>query len=262
MIESVCDRSRQIIMTKQKEMIRNKIYYIFLFFISVVTLSSCHQDQKKDDTNKFQDKLHTFNKSISKVDNAIILMDSLEKELNKVKEERDAGKITDSEAQKMMDVINKTLGRKVARSTNYHPASKLPVWAVRLGLTTPVNMVIDSDYSQVTSESNPDEGFNSLLMVYKANYEAAMKQAAIIAARANIPMTPEYKTIRELNANAKGEDVIKGVAYMNFEPGAPNQPKYAIAITVSEKGVLTISATDSRQMEQQLQKGLKKDQPN
>ncbi|MBN2615096.1 MAG: hypothetical protein JXR71_05325 [Bacteroidales bacterium] len=242
-------------------MIRKNIFYIPFLFISAMMLSSCHQDQKKDDSDKFQDKLHTFNSSINKVDNAIKLMDSLEQELNKVKAERDAGKITEAEAQKLMDAINKTLGRKVARSTNYHPASSLPNWAIRLGLSTPVNMTIDSDYSQTTSESNPDEGFNSLLMVYKGNYENAMKQAAIIAARARVPMTPEYKTIREMNAGAKNEDIIKGVAYMNFEPGAPNQPKYAIAITVSEKGVLTISATDSKQMEIQLQKGLKKDQP-
>lgn len=121
-------------------------------------------------------------------------------------------------------------------------------------------MVLDSDYSQVTSETNPDEGFNSLLMVYKGNYDTAMKQAAIIAARARIPMTPEYRTILEMNAHSSKEDMIKGVAYMNFEPGAPNQPRYAIAITVSNKGVLTISATDTKKMEQQLQEGLKQSQ--
>jgi hypothetical protein len=121
-------------------------------------------------------------------------------------------------------------------------------------------MAIDSDYSQITSERNPDEGYNSVLMVYKGSYANAMKQAAIIAARARIPMTPEYKTINEMNKQSNGEDIIRGVAYMNFEPGAPNQPKYAIAITVNDKGVLTISATDSRQMEEQLQKGFKKQQ--
>lgn len=242
---------------------QKNIYHIpLLLFVSILILTSCNEEKKKDDSEKFQNKLQSFNKSINKVDHTIKLMDSLEKELSKVKEMRDAGTISESEAQKQMDAINKTLGRKVARSTNYHPVSTLPGWAVQLGLSAPTGLTIDSDYSQSTSENNPDEGFNSLLMVYKPNYETAMKQAAIIAARARIPMTPEYKTIREMNAQAGKDDIIKGVAYMNFEPGAANQPQYAIAITVSEKGVLTISATDTKKMENQLQKGLKQSQPN
>lgn len=243
-------------------MIKKSIFSLpILLFITVFALTSCKEENnKKKEAEKFQDKLHAFNNSINKVDNTIKLMDSLEKELNKVKEKRNAGIISNDEAQKQIDFINKTLGRKVARSTNYHPTSSLPRWAVQLGLSTPAGMVLDSDYSQLTSESNPDEGFNSLLMVYKSNYETAMRQAAIIAAKAHVPMTPEYKTIRKMNAQSGNDDIIKGIAYMNFEPGAPNQPRYAIAITVSQKGVLTISATDTQKMEKQLQKGLKQSQ--
>ena len=39
---------------------------------------------------------------------------------------------------------------------------------------------------------------------------------------------------------------------MNFELGAKDNPKYNIAITVDDKGVLTISATDGEKMEQEL----------
>ena len=80
---------------------------------------------------------------------------------------------------------------------------------------------------------------------------SAMQQAAIIARNANVPLTKEYKSAFEMKKKF-GEDIIKGAVYMNFELGDPVQPKYSIAITVGENGTLTVSATDSRGMEEHL----------
>jgi hypothetical protein len=227
-----------------------KLLNFVLIATFLVGFYGCKQ-HKPDSTENFNTKLKEFKKNINKVDNTITMVDSLEKQQARINAERDAGKISDSEAKNKLDMLDKTLGRKVAQSTNLHPAKTLPEWAKELGLRMPMGMQLDTDYSQVTSEKNEDEGFNSVVLVFKGNYNTAMKQAAIIAKDAHVPLTKEYKTAFEMKEKY-GEEIIKGAVYMNFELGAPVQPKYSIAITVSENGTLTISATDSKGMESHL----------
>lgn len=231
---------------------RNIILFLSGVFILIILFPSCHSS-KKDSTKEFNARVNKLNKSISKVDNTITLFDSLQNELSKINKDLSEGKITVKEAVRKKDILERSLGRKVARTTNYHPAKKLPNWAKALGLTSPKGMKLDSDYSQITSVKNPNEGFNSVLMVYKSNYDKAMQQAAEIAKKAHIPLIKEYKAAFEMKKKYN-EEIIKGAVYMNFEPGAPSQPKYSIAITVDKNGLLTISATNTRQMESQLLK--------
>jgi len=211
---------------------------------------SCKQ-HKPDTAANFNAKLKEFKKNIKNVDNTITMVDSLAKQQARINSERDAGKISDSEAKNRLDIIERTLGRKVARTTNLHPAMNLPGWAKDLGLAMPNGMKLDTDYSQATSEKNQDEGFNSVVLVFNGNYKTAMQQAAIIAKDAQVPLTKEYKTAFEMKKKY-GDEIIKGAVYMNFDLGNPVQPKYSIAITVSENGTLTISATDSKGMEEHL----------
>ncbi len=227
-----------------------KLLHFFLIAAFLVSLFSCKQ-HKPNNTDNFNNRLKEFKKNINKVDNTITMVDSLDKQQAQINADRDAGKISDSEAKKKLDLLDRTLGRKVARTTNLHPARTLPDWARALGLRMPVGMELDTDYSQVTSEKNEDEGFNSVVLVFKGDYHHAMQQAALIAGDAHVPLTKEYKTAFEMKEKY-GEEIIKGAVYMNFELGAPVQPKYAIAITVSETGTLTISATDSKGMENHL----------
>ncbi len=228
---------------------------ITLFFSSILFLiilfPACHSSKNDNNTKEFNSRVKKLNKSINKVDNTITLFDSLQNELNKINKDLAEGKITVKEALNKKNILEKNLGRKVARTTNYHPAKNFPDWAKALGLTPPKGMKLDSDYSQITSVNNPDEGFNSVLMVYKSNYNIAMQQAAEIAKKAHIPLIKEYKAAFEMKKKYN-EEIVKGAVYMNFEPGDPSQPKYAIAITVDENGLLTISATNTRQMENQL----------
>lgn len=211
---------------------------------------SCKQ-HKPDTADNFNAKLKEFKKNIKNVDNTITMVDSLAKQQARINSERDAGKISDSEAKTRLDNLDRTLGRKVARTTNLHPAIDLPGWAKDLGLRMPRGMELDTDYSQATSEKNQDEGFNSVVLVFKGNYKTSMQQAAIIAQNAHVPLTKEYKTAFEMKKKY-GDEIIKGAVYMNFDLGDPVQPKYSIAITVSETGTLTISATDSKGMEDHL----------
>jgi len=220
--------------------------------LSLLFFPACNSP-KQNEAKKFDAKLNKFERSIKKVDKTMRMMDKMDAQIDSVKKERDAGKISDKAAQRRIDAINKTLGRQVAKSTNQHPATDLPTWAKDLGLSLPHGLTLDKDFSQLTSEDNPNEGFNSVTLVYRGDYSKAMKQAGIIAGRAHIPLTEEYKTAMEMKQKY-GDEIVKGAVYMNFDMGAAQHPRYNIAITVDESGTLTISATDTKKMRDLLQK--------
>ncbi len=218
--------------------------------IFLLVLTAC-DDQKPSEAHKFNKDLGTFNRTISKVDRTMDLIDSMQAAMDSLQKDLASGKITQAQAHERLNEINKKYGRKIARNSNYHPAVKLPQWAKDLGLTEPEGMVLDKDFSQVTSEDNEIEGYNSVTLVYKGRYKQAMKQAEIIARKAHIPMTKESKNAREMEKKY-GEVIMKGAIYMNFELGGENNPRYNIAITVDENGTLTISATDTEKLEELL----------
>ena len=224
------------------------VHGLFLF----VLLTAC-DEQKPSDAHKFNKDLGTFNRTINRVDKTMDLMDSMQMEIENVEKELSLGKIDAEQAHQRLNEINKKYGRQIAKNSNYHPATALPQWAKDLGLTEPQGMVLDKDFSQITSEDNDIEGYNSVTLVYKGRYKQAIKQAAIIAAKAHIPMTKESKNAMEIEKKY-GEVIMKGVIYMNFELGGKNNPRYNIAITVDENGTLTISATDTQKLEELLNK--------
>ncbi len=166
----------------------------------------------------------------------------------KVQQDYHQGRITESEAKVRMAAIDSQYNRNVALNSGSAHGHWFPAWAKALGLSEPKNMVLDKSLSQVTSESANGDGYNSLTLVYRGSYKQAMKQAETLAAMAKIPMTPEYKTAMEMKRKY-GDEILKGAVYMNFELGSKNNPKYNIAITVDDKGVLTISATDREKMD-------------
>ncbi len=216
----------------------------------IFTFSSCgspHSNPKK----KFDVRLDKFNRSLQKADKTMDMMDDRASQKAKVQEDYHQGKITEAEAQKRLAAIDNQYNRKAAVNSGNIHGPGLPGWAKALGLTEPKNMIMDKALSQVTNEDKREGGFNSLTLVYKGSYKQAMEQAEKVAAMAGIPLTPEYKTAMEMKRKY-GDDILKGAAYMNFELGAKNNPKYNIAITVDEKGVLTISATDAVKMDREM----------
>ena len=98
---------------------------------------------------------------------------------------------------------------------NENPVISLPYWAVKLGLTEPQGLTLDSDFSQSTSENNPDEGFNSVVMVYRGAYQVAMEQAKMIAAKAVIPLSDDYEAAQQL-AEKFGKPIISICDKMYF----------------------------------------------
>lgn len=215
----------------------------FTFF----SCGSPHSNPKK----KFDVRLNKFNRSLQKADKTMDMMDDRASRKAKVQEAYRQGKITEAEAQRRLAAIDNQYNRKVAANSGVAHKTGLPGWAKALGLTEPKNMILDKALSQVTNEDKREGGFNSLTLVYKGSYKQAMEQAEKVAAAAGIPLTPEYKTAMEMKRKY-GDDILKGAVYMNFELGAKNNPKYNIAITVDDKGVLTISATDAVKMDREM----------
>lgn len=228
-------------------MIRSPLGTVLLSIAAILILTQSCNEFPADDKNEgenFQENLNSFTNTIDRVDSTLDLMDQLQREIEKIEEDRNAGNISDDEAIRRLDDINEKLGRKIAKQANTSPATVLPRWAKRLGLTEPEGLAFDQDFSQSTSDRNPSEGFNSVIMVYRGEYNMAMKQAEIIAKKADIPLSQDYKDALMLKKEY-GIETIKGASYMNFEIGADDNPKYTISITVDDDGTLTINATDN-----------------
>lgn len=222
----------------------------FCFIVASLLLHSC--DGPETNENKdFQQNLSSFNSTINKVDSTFKLMDIMQQKVEDVERERALGEISDEEAIEKLNHIHNTLGRQIASTSNVRPVNGLPAWARQLKLSEPTGMELDRDYSQATSENNDDEGFNSIILIYRGNYDAAITQAGIIAEKANIPMSQDYKDALMLSRKYDIES-IKGASYMNFEIGSDNNPKYNISITVDDDGTLTINATDTDALMKQL----------
>ncbi len=227
---------------------------VSLWFCLVLTtgfLASCDFDEDVKEKT-FNQNLQSFNNNYNKVDSALVLIDQMQIEIDKVEAKRDRGEINEVEAEAKSDQIKNSFGRRIARASNVNPTTKLPLWANRLGLSEPQGMQIDVDFSQSTSESNPNDGYNSVLLVYRGGYNQAMDQARIIASKAHIPMSKDFEDAQIL-AKEYGIESLKGMAYMNFEMGATELPPYTLAITVDEDGTLTISATDTKKLAEQLE---------
>lgn len=189
-----------------------------------------------------------------------ILMDAVADRMNKMEalEKRvNAGKISQEEAGRLV----KKYAREFAIRTNFNPAYELPKWAKKLGLTEPQGMKLDSAVSRKTSADNPDEGFDSITLVFTGEYQTAMAEAKRIAEKAKIPISSEYlkakqkmeaarKRAFQMNRLDEFQD-IQGIAYMNYEvsdQGKNLNIKYLISISVDADGELSINAANHQQL--------------
>jgi hypothetical protein len=132
-------------------------------------------------------------------------------------------------------------------------ATSLPEWAKQLGLIEPLNMTLVPEKSHLTSASKPDEAFNSVTLVYTSNYDTAMNQACRIAKAANLPLSKDYKAMRKQAERAGRGSRLKGIAYMNYDLST-RDIDFLVYVSVDDKGMLTLSATDMKQLDGQLSK--------
>ncbi len=223
---------------------------IMMFFLLAFT--QCDPPKETSETDRFETELQTFNNRMSNIGQSMEILDAMQNELDEVEKLRAEGRIDDAEFNTRSNEIKDTYGRAMARQKNTAPVSGLPQWARELGLSEPVGLILDQEFSQVTSANNADEGFNSVLLVYSGNYNTAMQEAQRIASAARVPFSKDFLEAKEIT-ELYSSTPIKGVAYMNFDPFVKDAP-INISITVDETGMLTISAVNVEQMSRQFER--------
>lgn len=227
-----------------------KISYhlIIVIFISSWIFTSCKSNEQPDQENeKIQQQLDDLTESMEDIDETIELADYLNTQLEQLDKQVESGELTREQANKLAEELNKTYQREIAKRSNINPATKLPPWAEKLGLSEPKGLTLDPDFSKKTSLNDPDGGFNSIRLVYRGDYGKAIKQARIIAEKANIPLSKEYAEAYEMAKKyPSAGNEIKGISFMNYDLSS-HDIRYKISITVNAEGILTISAVDEEQ---------------
>lgn len=230
---------------------KSSIIRIFIFSFLLFSLFSCNsiEEEKKETSKKdFEQQIKSFSESLKDIDETMNLVDKLNKKMEELEKKVVSGEITREDANKIAEKLNETYSREIARRANINPASELPDWAKDLGLTEPKGLVLDQDFSKETSVNDPSEAYNSIKLVYTGNYDIAIEQARIIANKANIPLSKQYKKAFEFKEKyGKEIEGISGIAFMNYEFGDTNI-KYKISISVNQNGDLTINAVNMDQM--------------
>ena len=133
-----------------------------------------------------------------------------------------------------------------------------PDWLWELNIVAPKYLKLDKTKSQKTTEKI--EWFNSIHFVYKWDYDISMQQAKLIAEKADIPVSKEFKMAQEIlsslstwdNKNSEIEDMLwdmKWIVYTNYNLMDKKAPDYTIAITVNEDWSLELDVTDMLAME-------------
>jgi len=129
----------------------------------------------------------------------------------------------------------------------------LPDRAEKLWLSKPQWLALDKEACEQTFVDT--EWFDSVTLVYSGTYEAAMQQAKIIAEKAKVPVSTEFKMAQDALSGLSAEEIwaitsgsmLKWIIYTNFGLLATDID-YLITISVDENGKLIIEATNYEQM--------------
>jgi len=175
---------------------------------------------------------------------------SYEKRLQKLEADLAAGTLSKQNYDSLADILRTQLRRSNAVLTQSHNPDKMPEWVSELGVSEPDGMKFDQVFSDFTSVDNPDEGFNSVSLVYTGDYEIALEEAAKIAGNANLEKGRIF--------NAKGSPVKagistanQGVSYMNYRLNHSDKD-FLISLEVEPSGHLIIMVTDNKQLNERL----------
>ncbi len=125
-----------------------------------------------------------------------------------------------------------------------------PSWLSKTNIFAPNNMSIDESVSYQTTEQV--EWFNSIHFVYHWDYDYAMTQAEVIADKANISVSAEFKMAQDIIDNMDVDALqmkelmwdMKWIVYTNYSLMGGEDVDYMIAITVNEDGSLELDVTD------------------
>lgn len=223
-------------------------YTIVLYFVAAaIIFSSCRPKEEKTGEEVFEEQMDSFSKSMKDIDKTMDLVSLLNRKIEEIEEKVERGELTREQGNQLVEELNKTYRREIAKRSNIHPAKKLPDWAKALGLSEPTGMWQDQDFSSYTSVNNPEENYNSIKMIYRGEYQQALEQAALIAEKAGIPLSKEYAdAYQRAEKYPSVLEQIKGIAFVNYDHETKNL-KYKISVSVDENGTLTIYAIDDEQ---------------
>lgn len=224
-----------------------KYQLLFVSLVLIFLFSFCNAPEEKTGEDVFNEQMDTFKESMEEIDENMDLVTLINEQIGEIESKVDSGLLSREQGNRLIEEINETYRRELARLANINPARTLPQWAVDLGLSTPEGLILDPDYSSTTSSNDPEYGYNSVKLVYRGNYEKSLKEADKIARKAGIPMSTEYAEAYEKAEKYPSIlDEIRGIAYMNYDFDNRDS-KNKISITVDENGVLIIYAIDEEQ---------------
>ena len=181
-------------------------------------------------------------------------------------ESEEIGKEVQHEASEATNEEAAITEKKECDENTKNDTSRYPKWVQELGFVEPEGMKFQSEMSEVTSADDPGQSFNSINFVYKGDYEKAMEQAKIIADKAGVPMSEEFKRAKEANERLmkrKDElpenqvvEELKGAIYTNHRMDRPvdENLEYMISIMVDESGILTINIVNQKQAIEEAEK--------
>ena len=190
------------------------------------------------------------NREQQRIDSLKIALDSVETGLLALEKKYHAGLVKYKEYVKYKSRLEKAYQEVSVELGGLHQAYSLPRWAKELGLFEPEGMLLDSALSQETSVDRPGEGFNSITLVYISSPDSARHWADSIANSAGLTKSEEY-LVRSRTASKIKESDSPGATYLNYDLKAGDKD-YLISVNADSDGILTITATNMKQLNEKL----------
>lgn len=185
-----------------------------------------------------------------RIDSLKIVLDSVQTGLLSLEKRYHSGMISYKTFIRRRMIYDKAYNQISAELGGLHKAFSLPKWAKNLGLVEPAGMLLDSTLSQQTSVDLAGEGFNSVTLVYISSRDTARMWADSIARKAGLVEVNDY-LVRSRKASTIRAEEGNGVKYLNYNL-RPDDKEYLISVEADEEGILTITATNIRQLNEKL----------
>ncbi len=233
---------------------KNNRLSIICFLMAGLMLVACDtaptQENDKEDPPKKEDlkeQSDSFDKTMENVNDAMDLAKVLNEKIQLVERQFEAGQINREKADKFINDLN-TRYAKAVSGTDEIGFGAFPGWLTELNISEPQGLVLNSTDSYQTIESDLQDGYNSVLIIYNGTYKQAMTEAQRIAKEAHIPLSEPYQKAKDL-AEKLGQKIegVEGVTYLNYKFGDQEfDGKYKISLSVDKAGEFTIHVVDER----------------
>ena len=159
---------------------------------------------------------------------------NFENRLQSLEDGLETGNITQHEYDSLSDLLRIQIRRNDALKETPQKSEIIPEWATKLGISAPVAMLFDPDFSDYTSVDDPSDGFNSVSLVYSGSYNTAIEEAARIAADAKLSVGGIFKSKGSPVKSAVKKSKLT-VSYMNYSLDETDLD-YLISVRVEPSG--------------------------